>query len=262
MSKENDHDFLLYNAGMILKKEEYQSKVVFDKKLLSILDETDSGDIDTVWYSLTNEEGFIQQNAQKAIQGKKLEHAINFTINEDNNIVVSFGDLLIHLDTEYRNKWKPFFKYTDSQINIAEKLLFPQNDDFELCEIYWNKRVLDNNDVKDLPWITPGDHEQIQQELDYLRHTWDDELHMTKDMKTLKFNVNVLDKYKNHKNCNLNIKNTNFCIISFLNKKGDVVLSANFFLRTTEIIMIYAKDFVFIPTKEREYWKLFEISDT
>ena len=159
MSSSFWHDSLLMDAGWILTKEEYRSIVVFDRKLLEILS---TDDPDGIWHTIENEdEGFIQQG----YLGTKAAHAISMKhgkmVNSD--VIVHLGDLLIHLDTIHRIKWKPYFKYTDSKINIAEKLLFPQSkEDFQLCAIYWNKRRKDFNDISDLPWLTSGDHDQIQ----------------------------------------------------------------------------------------------------
>lgn len=256
------HDDLLSDAGFILTKEEYESKVVFDKNLLTILDTDNSKNPEAVWHSLTNDKDeFIQQGRP----GKTSKYdiiSIKHGKSVDSEIIASFGDLLIHLDTKHRVKWKQFFKYTDSPINLAKILLFPQSKkDFQLCATYWNKRRKDYNDIADLPWMTPGDHDQIQEELSYLKHIWDDELHMTKDMKILKFKVDALDKYKNHENCSLDISNLYGCSIAFLNNIGESVTSTHFFFQTESTIMMYARDFVLIPPRERKYWKKYQILD-
>ena len=259
MSKEFWHDNLFIDVEWILTKEEFESEVVFEPKLLDKIKSFNSNDQETLWCSiLNNEEGFIQQG----YPGKKAQHAISFKkgSNINSDIVLSFGELLINIDTVNRVNWKSFFKHTNCTINIAKKILFPQSDeDYELCADYWNKRRKDYNDVNDLPWMTPEEHDQIQKELSYLKHTWDKDLHMTKDMKTLRFNAGVLDKYKKNPHCELNISSVGLCTISFLNNNGDILLLSEFFFKTASMIMMYAKDFVSIPIREREYWNLFRI---
>ena len=257
MSKEFWHDDLTMDAGWILTKEEFQSEVEFDISLLDSLSSRDSSDDESLWFSMNDNDGFIQQG----YPGKKASHAITFKTNPGKGtVIVLFGELLIHVDTTNRLQWKEYFKNTNCTINIAEKLLFPQTDeDYSFCRNYWNKRRKDYNDENDLPWMTPGEHDQIQEELRYLKDTWDEEIGMTQDMKFLVFNSIVLEKYKMKPHCKLNISNSNLCIISFLNYAGEELLSSEFFFKNPSTIMMYTKDFVFIPIRERDHWKQFII---
>lgn len=242
-----------------MTEEEFNSEVAFDSKLLDTIKSFNSDEQETLWYSvINNEEGFIQQGDP----GKKAPYALSFKkgTHINSKLVFSFGELLIFIDTIHRIKWKPFFKDTNCPINITQKMLFPQSDeDYELCANYWNKRRADYNDVYYLPWMTPEENDQILEEMDYLRHTWDKDLGMTKDIKTMRFNSELLEKYKKDLHCKVNISRFGLSSISFLNYDGEILSSSEFYFKTDSMIHMYARDYVSIPIRERKYWDLFRI---
>ena len=114
----------------------------------------------------------------------------------------------------------------------------------------------EEDDVVHLPWLTESDLVQIQQELLFLRQQRAD------GSKPLWFRTDVLDRYKNHRYCEVDVTNPFSCVLIFLdNDKKHVVTSALFEIHNRNIIMIRLKDFLAIPPKERNHWQKYQIID-
>ena len=120
------YDGCFIDAPLVLTKEEYSAKVLFDKRLLQ-----------SIQYSPESKDIFIKLDLPYV---ELNNHATAF----------DFGDLLTHMPIFERLKWAEFYRgitTTDIQIAIANKLLFfdfENSEEVDLVQRYWQTR-LDNN---------------------------------------------------------------------------------------------------------------------
>ena len=81
---------------------------------------------------------------------------------------------------------------------------------------------VEEKDIANLPWLTDSHLVQIQQEPLFLRQQRADE-----SKKLLWFRTDVLDRYKNHRYCDVDVINPFSCVLIFLdNYKKHVMTSA------------------------------------
>jgi hypothetical protein len=115
----------------------------------------------------------------------------------------------------------------------------------------------EEKDIADLPWLTDSPLVQIQQEPLFLRQQRADG-----SKKLLWFRTDVLDGYKNHRYCDVDVINPFSCVLIFLdNDKKPFVTSTLFEIHNCNIIMIGLQDFLAVPPKERNHWQKYQIMD-
>jgi hypothetical protein len=116
-----------------------------------------------------------------------------------------------------------------------------------------------NDDKKDLPWFTDIDITRYKQEKDYLKR------HREKfiNAKTLWFNPRVLDKYRKHKYCILDVANPFSCILIFLDHDSTTIITSISFAihGNNNIIAINTDQYLNLPPKERRYWQKYIVMD-
>jgi hypothetical protein len=106
-------------------------------------------------------------------------------------------------------------------------------------------------------WFTEQERKQIFQELRYLKN-YDRENQVWRDLRLLDFRREVLDKYRNHEFCKIGRD-----YISFLEKDKKTPESSVSFVvsgSNKNIIMVQAKNFIYVPPKERKHWQLYQIN--
>jgi hypothetical protein len=107
-----------------LSKEEYNTKILFDKEGLLQVQELDSS----------------------------LLHELTAAVDQDESsglVAFHFGDLLVHVPLLFRIKWKPFYRGMKTENisfndNYFDKLLFfdfKSKQEAELASRYWQMRV-------------------------------------------------------------------------------------------------------------------------
>jgi hypothetical protein len=97
-------------------------------------------------------------------------------------------------------------------------------------------------------WVTKEEDEQISQEFHYLNSV-DPKTGNWRDLEWMYFDSKVLDKYRDNVSCKIGID-----YIIFLGPSGNVDLTVKF-LRREGKLMARAKDFCFVPPRERKHWE-------
>ncbi len=249
-------DGIFHGAPEILTDEEYFSKVGFDQHLLSTFNlfEKDG----TYYRHINSRQGYIQKGRFRPenLEEGSLEWAIVYDrFNEDpDTIFFNFGDLLTYIPVVERRRWKEHFREIGSPPQHAEELLFFENEE-ELKDVmdYWKRRVQD----QDLPWFKAQERERIGEELHYLK-SYDKENDMWRDLRQLEFRREVLDKYSGNELCTIDNES-----ISFLRKdKKTPVSSVQFRIKESDsnIIVVEARDFIYVPPIERNHWSSHQIN--
>jgi hypothetical protein len=172
------YDGCFIDAPYVLTKEEYSAKALFDEGLLQSI-----------------------QNSRFRID---LPYERNM-IDDGAAIAFNFGDLLTHVPIFERLKWKEFYRGTDVQIDIADKLLFfdfENTQDIETVKDYWQTRLDNLLETEDQPWLTKKDKEQTAQELHFLKQP-DQQTNEYRDIRYMYFRRDVLDKYRNNDLCEI-----------------------------------------------------------
>ena len=180
-----------------------------------------------------------------------------YEINKDGTISFNFGDLLTHVPILERLKWKQFYKGDVVPIDEAYKLLFfdiENTQELEIVKDYWAKRIenLDSEVTADPPWFSAPDREQARQELHFLKQI-DRETNQWRDLASMNFKPQVLDKYKNNDLCDIGSDH-----ISFLRHDKTPVSIASFIIRNN-VLMMFAKEFYNVPPIERSHWISYQI---
>src|SRR5919199_969456 len=118
-------DGCLLHAPLVLSKEEYSAKILFDRKGLLRVQE--------ISHSLLHE--LIAAVAQQEDDSSGL-------------VAFQFGDLLTHIPLSERVKWKEFYREMKTDVSFSDnhfdKLLFfdfKSKQEAELAHRYWNERV-------------------------------------------------------------------------------------------------------------------------
>jgi hypothetical protein len=218
------------DAQWILTKEEYFAKVLFREGILQSIENS----------------------------GFKLD--LPYEINKDDSVAFNFGDLLTHVPILERLKWKQFYKGVGTDIvplDEAYKLLFFVIDnirELETVKRYWRKRIenLDSEVTGDETWFSVRDREQTHQELHFLKQI-DRETNQWRDLASMNFKPQVLDKYKNNNLCDIGSEH-----ISFLRHDKTPVSIASFIIRN-DVLMMFAKEFYNEPPIERSHWISYQI---
>ena len=236
MSLDDTDDYLeeyglFLDAQWILIKEEYFAKVLF-------------------------REGILQ-----SIENSKFKLDLPYEINKDGTISFNFGDLLTHVPILERLKWKQFYKGIGTDvvpIDEAYKLLFFDIEntwELETVKGYWIKHIenLDSEVTGDEPWFSARNGEQIQ-ELHFLKQI-DRETNQWRDLASMNFKPQVLDKYKNNDLCDIGSDH-----ISFLRHDKTPVSIASFIVRNN-VLMMFAKEFYNVPPIERSHWVSYQIQN-
>jgi hypothetical protein len=234
---------MFLEAHFILTKEEYSSKVLFnDEELLQSIANSEFKDI---FFDLDLP---YEKNKEEE--------------EEDGTIAFNFGDLLTHVPILERLKWKQFYKgiRIDLQINEAYKLLFfdiENTRELETVKDYWRKKCIENLDSEvtgDEPWFSASDREQTRQELRFLKQI-DQQTNQWRDLTSMNFKPQVLDKYKNNDLCDIGSDH-----ISFLRHDKKTTVSIVWFsIRNNDVLMMFAKEFNNVPPIERSHWIGYQI---
>jgi hypothetical protein len=217
---------LFLDAQWILTKEEYFAKVLF-------------------------REGILQ-----SVENSEFKLDIPYEINKDGLVAFNFGDLLTHVSILERLKWKQFYKGIGTdvvKIDEAYKLLFfdiENTRELQTVKDYWKKRIenLDSEVSGDQPWFSARDREQTSQELHFLK-----QIDRRRDLASMNFKPQVLDKYKNSDLCDVGSDH-----ISFLRHDKTPVSIASFIIRNN-VLMMFAKEFYNVPPIERSHWISYQI---
>jgi hypothetical protein len=103
------------------------------------------------------------------------------------------------------------------------------------------------------PWLSTQDEDQIQEELHYIKQ-WDKKQKDYPDMRLLKFDINVLEKYKNNEFCRIDSNTSNGDqVLRFISYNNSDVSTVSYFIRKNSIIL-FLEQFIFIPPNERIHW--------
>jgi hypothetical protein len=253
MSLDDTDDYIdecgmFLEAPFVLTKEEYSSKVLFDKRLLQSIADSEF------------KEFFHKLDLPyDEIKNKEDDDTTTTTIS------FNFGDLLTHVPILERLKWKQFYRGTEDlhQININEAyklLFFDIENTWELKTVkdYWRKKRIENLEETEYhqPWFTKKEYEQTFQELHYLNQ-FDQKTNRWRDLTRMDFRSEVLDKYRNNELCEIGSD-----YISFLrhddDKKKTSASDVSFIIRNN-VLMMHAKDFNNVPPIERSHWNSYQI---
>lgn len=101
-------------------------------------------------------------------------------------------------------------------------------------------------------WLSPEDHDKINYELHYLDKV-DPITGRWRDNESMDFNPFVLHKYGNNKLVEIG---PNY--INFLLNEGQVECGVDFYVFKGKLV-VRAKEFCYIPEKERKHWLSFII---
>jgi hypothetical protein len=241
MSLDDIDDFidmygLFLEAPSVLSEKEYFANVLFEERLLQGI-----------------------QNSEDRFDNK-----IPYEINkEDGTISFSFGDLLSQVPIVERLKWKQFYREirTDIVVTIpiheAYKLLFFDIEstwERKAVKDYWKKLIenLDSEITGDEPWFSEQDREQTRQESSYLKQI-NQETNEWRDLKTMNFKPQVLDKYKNNELCDIGSDH-----ISFL-RHDKTPVSIAWFNIINNVLKMFAKELNNVPPIERSYWQSYQL---
>jgi hypothetical protein len=220
-------DGCFIDAPYVLTKEEYSAKVLFDER------------------------GLLQ-----SIQNNF--DYLSYEKNKDGTIAFNLGDLLTHVPIFERLKWKVFYQgIEDVQMDYAcNKLLFfdfQNASELEIVRDYWQARVENLLETEDQPWFTKKEKEQASAELHHLNQ-FDQETNQWRDLASMNFKPQVLDKYKNNDLCDIGSDH-----ISFLRHDKTPVSIAWFCIRNNDVLMMLAKEFYNVPPIERSHWISYQI---
>jgi hypothetical protein len=113
---------------------------------------------------------------------------------------------------------------------------------------------LDSRATGDEPWFSARDREQTRQELHFLKQI-DRETNQWRDLASMNFKSQVLNKYRNNDLCDIGSEH-----ISFLRHDKTPVSIASFIIRNN-VLMMFAKEFYNVPSIERSYWRSYQIQN-
>src|SRR5919197_2090297 len=155
---------------------------------------------------INDKQGYIQNGEFK----ENFQWALIYEKNSEDTIAFNFGDLLVYVP--------------DIKIDRQDKLLllfYDKNNDHDsdLVSKYWNSRIENLEETKDLPWWTKRKKEQALQELHYLKQ-FDSETNQWRDLTWMDFRPQVLDKYKNNELCEIGKGNVYISFLSHDKKKS------------------------------------------
>jgi hypothetical protein len=239
MYPETTDDFIdaygmFLEASAILTKEQYFMKVLFNSKALN------------------------------SIQSSEFEPRISYEINKEDagTISFNFGDLLSKVPVSERLKWKQYYKgiriTADLPIDEAYKLLFfdiENGRELRTIKDYWRKKTIDSLESEvsgDEPWYTAQEREQSFKRSRYLNQI-DPKTGRWKDLESIMFKPEVLDKYKNNELCSIESDK-----ISFL-RHDKTPASIALFNILNNNLMMFEKEFKHIPPIERGHWISYQI---
>jgi len=103
-------------------------------------------------------------------------------------------------------------------------------------------------------WLSPKENDKISHELDYLDSV-DPITGHWRDTQWMSFKPQVVDKYKNNNLVEIAVNH-----INFLNRDGDLECSVCY-RPTKRKLMVQAREFCFVPEKERIHWLHFILRD-
>ena len=215
---------------------------------------------------LTKEEYFgkvlFHGEALQSIQSSEFEPRISYEINkEDNTISFNFGDLLSNVPVFERLKWKQFYREiritaANLPINEAYKLLFFDIKlELKTIKDYWRKKSIESLESEvsgDEPWYTVQDREQTLQQSRFLKQI-DQQTGQWRDLKSMDFKPEVLDKYKNNDLCSIASNH-----ISFL-RYDATTASIAWFNIINNVLRMFAKECNNIAPIERNHWDSYQI---
>lgn len=103
-------------------------------------------------------------------------------------------------------------------------------------------------------WLSPKENDKISHELDYLDSV-DPITGHWRDTQWMSFKPQVVDKYRNNNLVEIAVNH-----INFLNRDGGLECSVCY-RPTKRKLMVQAREFCFVPEKERTHWLHFIIRD-
>ena len=240
MSLDDIDDFidvygLFLEAPSVLSEKEYFANVLFEEILLQS----------------------IQNNEDR------FDNKIPYKINKDEGTIsFNFGDLLSQVPIAERLKWKQFYReirtdFVTIPIHEAYKLLFFDIEstwERKAVKNYWKKLIedLDSEISGDEPWFSVQDREKTRQELHYLKQI-DQQTNEWRDLKSMDFKPQVLDKYKQNELCDIGSDH-----ISFL-RHDKTPASIAWFNIINNVLKMFAKEFYQVPPIERSHWYSYQI---